>query len=125
MFPVNHQQYREHYELGDNDPVPPVELLSNPSELQDELDKVDETCFVRTTAQFFLDEITLEEYFDRLIGHLEVDAVRHTFDNAKSTKLDDLLTVDLISAAVKCLMLNRSFRRLEAAGALPHSQPSL
>ncbi|KAJ9157851.1 hypothetical protein NKR23_g744 [Pleurostoma richardsiae] len=113
MFPVNRQQYRELHELGDEDQVPSVEVWSNFYEIQEELDKQDEMCFVRTVAQFFLHEITLEDYFDRLIGHLEAGSARHTFDKAKSTKLENLLKVDLISGAFKSLMLNRSFRRLQ------------
>ena len=118
MFPVNRQHYRELYQLREQDPVPTIEIWSSLEEIQQEFDKEDETCFVRTAVQFFLGEITLEDYFDRLISHLEVDAERHTFDKAKSTKLENLLRVDLISAAVKSLMLNRSFRRLSETGAL-------
>jgi len=82
------------HRLGDDDPVPAVEVWSNFHELQQELDNQDEACFVRTAAQFFLHEITLEDYFDCLIGHLEAHATHRTFDKAKSIKLDDLFRVD-------------------------------
>ncbi len=66
---------------------------------------------------FFLYEITLEVYFDRLIGHLTNDAARHIFDTADSD-LRKLLRVDVISGAVKFQMLNQSFRRLDNIGTL-------
>lgn len=77
-------------------------------------------CFAWTVAKYALGQFSLEEYFDRLVDHLRRDAVRHSFDKAKS-KIEDLLRVDLIGGAIKCLMLNRSFPRLSDQGGL-HSR---
>ncbi|KAK1762620.1 hypothetical protein QBC33DRAFT_614214 [Phialemonium atrogriseum] len=83
---------------ADFDPrTPPVEVLPSLKEIQEELDQDD--------------EFSLEEYFDRLVDHLRRDAIRHSFDKAKS-KIEDLLRVDLIGGAIKSLMLNRLFPRL-------------
>ncbi len=73
-------------------------------------------CFVRTTAQFFLNKTTLEAYFDHLIGH-PADTKRHTVDRP-TYELLKLLRIDIISEAFKFEMLNESFRRVDAVGTL-------
>lgn len=116
MYKVDPQSYREYYELQDDDPVPSVVVSSNPSSIGQELE-LDEMCFVRTVAQFFLNEITVEEYFNRLIDHLKIDAVLHSFDNKRATEeLKQLCDVDLISWVVQSLMLDESFEALDATG---------
>jgi hypothetical protein len=117
------EEYRRMHELREDEPIPPVEISYGYYECQEEYDKQDEACFIRTAALFFLGEITLEEYFDRLIGHLEVDAERHSFDNSQSTKWQNFLKVDLISGAVKVTMLNPSFQPLSPTGA-SYSRPT-
>ncbi len=94
-----------------------VQLIPGDDEIEHELYNYRETCFVKTTAQFFLRQITLEVYFDRIIGHLADGARRHTFDRA-GCELGKLLRIDIISGAIKFQMLNESFRRLDAVGTL-------
>lgn len=116
MYPVNPQLYRQMYKLGENDPVPSIEIWPNFYQIHEEHAKDDETCFVKTAVQFFTRKIGLEEYFDRLIGHLGVHAEQHTFDRVETTNFDHFLRMDLICGAVKSLMLNPSFHRLQEPG---------
>jgi hypothetical protein len=66
--------------------------------------------FCKNSGTILLDEIAPEVYFERLISHLRISAGRHTFDKGVATKLDHLLEVDLIAAAVRSWMLNPLFR---------------
>ena len=103
----------------------PVVWFGSPWEgdknLREELEGED-PCFVFTAAQYFLERIDIDEYFGRLVGHLEAGATLHGFDNAKGTNIRQLLDVDLIAGAIKSHMLNRAFPRLQAAGK-PRSRP--
>ncbi len=100
MYRVTHDQLHDTFRrLGADAPVSSVEGYTK-YKLIRQVKNTDEICFAKTAAQYYGLEINLEVYLDRLISHLEVDAGRHTFDNAKSTKLDELLAVDLISGAV-------------------------
>ncbi len=112
------QGYRQRYHLQDEEEIPPVEVWGLEG-LQRELVRPDEICFAKTAAQFFLNEITLDDYFDRLICHLEVGAVRHMADGAR-IEIDHYLRVDLIAGAVKSHMLDGSFAPLEASGMHMH-----
>ncbi len=116
MYGVHREHYLQHHGLGENDPVPLVEIWPSLTSIQPEIDKPDELCFAWTAAKFYRWKIKVDEYFDRLIAHLEEGATRHTFDNAESTKLDHLLRVDPIGGAVKRLMLDESFPHLQPAG---------
>lgn len=115
--------YQREHGLGEDDPVPPVQFGyygwgPGPFELERELE-IEEPCFLQAVSQFFLQEITLEQYFDRLIGHLQADAERHTFDNVRKTKWHEFLGVDLIAGAVKYLMLKSDFVPLQETGTTP------
>lgn len=99
-------------------PVPEV-WFGSPWEgdkaLREELADED-PCFVFTAAQYYLETIDIDEYFGRLVGHLEADATLHRFDNQRGAKISQLLEVDLVAGAIKSHMLNRGFPRLQAAG---------
>lgn len=99
-------------------PVPEV-WFGSPWEgdkaLREELADED-PCFVFTAAQYYLETIDIDEYFGRLVGHLEADATLHRFDNQRGAKISQLLEVDLVAGAIKSHMLNRAFPRLQAAG---------
>lgn len=118
MYRVNAREYRRENNLGDNDPVPLVQVFPYSENLHKELLSEDVVCFAQAAARFYLREITLEEYFTKLLTHLKPDARRHPFDRA--LKLLDLLQVDLISAAVKSQMLNPLVPRVEDRGTLAH-----
>ena len=121
MYRIDPQKHRERYGLQPDEAVPDVGMWQF-KELQEE-SKVEEQCFFNTVSCFFLDWITLEEYFDRLIAHLEIGATLHTFDTASSTKIPDVLTMDLIAGAVKSMMLSQSLPRLSAEGMLSGKDP--
>ncbi|KAK0750608.1 hypothetical protein B0T18DRAFT_389998 [Schizothecium vesticola] len=102
-----------------SDPVPDVWFGSPREEnkaLREELEDED-PCFVFTAAEYFLERIDIEEYFGRLIGHLQADVTLHRFDNAKGSNIRQLLEVDLVAGAIKSHMLNQAFPRLQAADA--------
>ncbi|KAK1832987.1 hypothetical protein QBC39DRAFT_347332 [Podospora conica] len=84
--------------------------------MRDELDDQD-PCYLHTVAQFFLERIDLDEYFGRLIRHLEVDATLHRFDNPRAYKIAELLDVDPIAGAIKSQMMNKNFTRLNSTEA--------
>jgi hypothetical protein len=117
MFRINEAKYRKEHKLSRDDPVPPVDIVGGLPTVLHEFQQEGESCFVDIAAQFYLRNITLEDYFDRLLNHLAVDGTRHTFDHAKFTKVAQLLMVDLIGGTVKSMMLNKSFARLDAIGA--------
>ena len=101
-------------------PIPEVWFGSPGGEyqaLEEELND-GEPCFIFTIAQFFLERITLEGYFDHLLGHLQIDGPRHRFDNARAGKIGELCRVDLIAAAIKSwtLSIGRSDEPLSEAG---------
>lgn len=112
-----HREHREHCQLHHDGPIPLVDVIDKIGGTGQELKNVDEMCFVRTVAQLLLDEITVEEYFDRLIDHLRIDAVLHHFDNNRpADMLENLSRVDLISWTVQCMMLDESFKLLDVTG---------
>lgn len=99
-------------------PVPEV-WFGSPGErdkaLREELEAED-PCFVFTAAQYYLERIDIDEYFGRLVGHLQADATLHRFDNQIGATIRQVLEVDLVAGAIKSQMLNRAFPRLQAAG---------
>jgi hypothetical protein len=54
MHRVNPQEYSAYEGISATDPVPAVELRPHLTEIQEEYDIQNETCFVRTAAQFYL-----------------------------------------------------------------------
>ncbi|OTA63985.1 hypothetical protein K449DRAFT_380921 [Hypoxylon sp. EC38] len=83
-------------------------------EVVEEMEQADEECFGWATAKHALGYITLENYFDRLIDHIQEGGARHTWDKSNSN-VDDVLEVDLIAGAFKSRMLKRNLGRLSHA----------
>ncbi|KAK1756636.1 hypothetical protein QBC47DRAFT_460398 [Echria macrotheca] len=110
---TNPAEYRWEHQLGDEDPVPEVWFYysANRKAFEQELAE-SQPCFLYTTSQYFLQQINVEEYFDRLLAHLRLNAVRHTFDKARLANLGEILHIDIIAGTIKSLMLNGNFPRL-------------
>ncbi|KAI1392905.1 uncharacterized protein F4822DRAFT_145999 [Hypoxylon trugodes] len=97
------------------EPHPPhVTVPSNLTEIKEEIDQMDEECFGWTAARHYLEYITLEEYFDRLIDHIREGGTRHKWDKSNSN-IPDVLNVDLIAGAFKARMLKRNLGRISHA----------
>lgn len=91
--------------------APHVGAFLNLVEIQEELEQADEECFGWATAKLAPGDITLEEYFDRLIDHIREGGARHTWDRSNSN-ITRVLQVDLIAGALKSRMLKRNLGRL-------------
>lgn len=91
--------------------TPHVGAFPNLVEIQEELEQADEECFGWATAKLAPGDITLEEYFDRLIDHIREGGARHTWDRSNSN-ITRVLQVDLIAGALKSRMLKRNLGRL-------------
>jgi hypothetical protein len=101
---------------GHPDPhAPHVTVFPNLVEVQEELEQADEECFGWATARHALEDITLDDYFERLIDHIREDGARHTWDKSKSN-IAHVLQTDLIAGAFKARMLKRNLGRLSHAG---------
>ncbi|KAI1774079.1 hypothetical protein F4818DRAFT_91825 [Hypoxylon cercidicola] len=87
---------------------------ANLVEIQEELDQVDEECFSWATAKLALQDITLEDYFDRLIDHIREGGAHHTWDKFNSN-IAHALQGDLIAGAFKSRMLKHSLGRISYA----------
>ncbi|KAI0388062.1 hypothetical protein F5Y04DRAFT_16828 [Hypomontagnella monticulosa] len=93
---------------------PHVSVYSNLTEIYEELKQVNEECFGYATGKQAVGEITLEEYFDRLIDHIREGGARHTWDKSKAN-IGHALQADLIAGAFKARMLKRHLGRISHA----------
>lgn len=119
MYRIEPQEYQRQVELLGEALVPPVQVLSASCGIHAELQTDhDEMCFVKTAAYFYSGKITLEEYFENLISHIEVNAVLHSYDKGKLAESECLFGVDIVAGTVKTLMRNRRFPRLQEEGTL-------
>ena len=98
-------------------PAPHVGVFPNLAEFEAELAQEDEECFGWASARLALQEISLEDYFERLIDHIREGGAHHTWDKARAN-VQHALQVDLIAGAFKARMLKRALGRLSAAGEL-------
>ncbi|KAK0623868.1 hypothetical protein B0T14DRAFT_565185 [Immersiella caudata] len=106
------EAYRRRWRLEEDQELPIAEVYGDPLIFQELVRP--EPCIIRTSAQFFLEEISLEEYFDRLIGHLEIGTVLHESDSWE-TREQDYLDHDMIAGCIRIWMQNNDFARLDAA----------
>lgn len=94
---------------------PRINLSSHLVKLRKELQQLDEECFGWATAKYMLGDITLEEYFHRLVDHLEEGGASHTWDEPGSN-IEDNMRTDLIVGAFKSTILNGNIGRISHAG---------
>jgi hypothetical protein len=99
MLRVKESQHGKQRKLRHDEPVPALGISPRLLQIPKESDGEGQCCFVTIAAQSHLQDITLEDYFDRFINHLEIGGTIHVFNNAKSTKVDQLWRADLIGEA--------------------------
>ncbi|KAI1801811.1 hypothetical protein F4811DRAFT_563731 [Daldinia bambusicola] len=93
-----------------------INLASYLVKLRKELQQLDEECFGWASAKYMLGDIKLEEYFHRLVDHLEEGGASHTWDEPGSN-IEDNIRTDLIAGAFKSTMLNGNIGRISHADA--------
>ncbi|KAK4450494.1 hypothetical protein QBC34DRAFT_402785 [Podospora aff. communis PSN243] len=109
---IDPEEYRRACGLADDQELPIV-AISGGHLLYEEIMHPDE-CFLKTSARFFLGQMTLDKYFDRLVGHLKIGATLHEPDKWEANA-QHYLSHDLIGACIKLWMQNKDFAPLDAS----------